>query len=62
MRAKVVEARVAVADARARLESLPTDSVLSTGLRPSLPFVLLFGLLLFLRSWVKLLPRRGHGA
>jgi len=29
---------------------LPTDSVLTTGLRPSLPFVLLFGLLLFRRS------------
>jgi len=29
---------------------LPTGSVISTGLRPSLPFVLLFGLLLFRRS------------
>lgn len=29
---------------------LPTGSVLSTGLRPSLPFVLLFGLLLFRRG------------
>ena len=36
--------------------------VLADPISTWLPIGMMFGLLLFLRSWVKLLPRRGHGA